>query len=232
VIKVVALIAGMIARADNINKMDLLRHGARGRLFTAARAPSTLGTFLQAFTFGHVRHLDAVAARFLINLTERVPLLVGADQSRSSISTTRSRPPRVPEAGRRLRVLQGQGTKRARRDHLHPAVRTVDRGHPPAQGLDLLPAGRVPAGRRRPGSREAGRGHRPDHHADGQRLYVHDVIAAARRGGALFSVTARMEKAVTRAITQIPDNGWLPIKYARAIYDQDEERWFSDAQVN
>src|SRR5450756_1932352 len=80
VTKVVALIAGMIAGADNINKMDLLRHGAMGRLFTAVRAPSTLGTFLRAFTFGHVRQLDAVASRFLINLTESVPLLVGAAQ--------------------------------------------------------------------------------------------------------------------------------------------------------
>ncbi|NMM30065.1 MAG: IS1380 family transposase [Cellulomonas sp.] len=61
--------------------------------------------------------------------------------------------------------------------------------------------------------------------------YVHDVIAAARRSGARFSVTARMDKAVSRTITQIPEDGWVPIKYARAIYDEDEQRWVSDAQV-
>jgi len=39
VTKVVALMAGMVAGADNINKMDLLRHGAMGKLFSALRAP-------------------------------------------------------------------------------------------------------------------------------------------------------------------------------------------------
>jgi len=38
VTKVVALMAGMVAGADNINKMDLLRHGAMGKLFSALRA--------------------------------------------------------------------------------------------------------------------------------------------------------------------------------------------------
>ena len=41
--------------------MDLLRHGGMGRLFDEVRAPSTLGTFLRLFTFGHIRQLDAVA---------------------------------------------------------------------------------------------------------------------------------------------------------------------------
>jgi hypothetical protein len=60
--------------------MDLLRHGGMGRLFTDVRAPSTLGTFLPLFTFGHVRQLDAVAARFLVRLATATPILAGADQ--------------------------------------------------------------------------------------------------------------------------------------------------------
>ena len=36
-----------------------------GTLFRGVRAPSTLGTFLRSFTFGHVRQLDAVASRLL-----------------------------------------------------------------------------------------------------------------------------------------------------------------------
>src|SRR3954470_19520843 len=63
--KILALIAGMIAGADSIDDMDLLRHGGMTRLFTDVRAPSTLGTFLRVFTFGHVRQLDAVAAQLL-----------------------------------------------------------------------------------------------------------------------------------------------------------------------
>jgi hypothetical protein len=40
-----------------------------------------------------------------------------------------------------------------------------------------------------------------------------------------------MDPAVTRAITQIPDDAWVGIKYPHAIYDQDEHRWVSDAEV-
>ena len=79
-LKVPALVAGMVAGADSIDDMDLLRHGGMGRLFTGIRAPSTLGTFLRTFTFGHVRQLDAVASRFLIALAKNAPLLPCADQ--------------------------------------------------------------------------------------------------------------------------------------------------------
>ena len=75
--KVSSVVAGMIAGADSISDLDLLRHGGMGRLFTGARAPSTLGTFLRAFRFGHVRQLDAVASRVLIGLAGQVPLLPG-----------------------------------------------------------------------------------------------------------------------------------------------------------
>ena len=88
----------MVAGADSIDDMDLLRHGGMGRLFTGVRAPSTLGTFLRAFTFGHVRQLDAVAARLLADLAAATPLLPGADRvGLSSTSTTRcARPTATP----------------------------------------------------------------------------------------------------------------------------------------
>jgi hypothetical protein len=77
-LKVPSLVAGMVAGADSIDDMALLRHGAMSRLFEGVRAPSTLGTFLRTFTFGHVRQLDAVASRLLINLARQAPLLPGA----------------------------------------------------------------------------------------------------------------------------------------------------------
>jgi len=40
-----------------------------------------------------------------------------------------------------------------------------------------------------------------------------------------------MDPAVTRAITEIPADAWTAIKYRRAIFDQDEGRWVSEAQV-
>src|SRR5690349_14283392 len=78
--KVLALVAGMIAGADCIDDMDLLRHGGMARLFDGIRAPSTLGTFLRVFTFGHVRQLDAVAAGLLARLVTATPILPDADQ--------------------------------------------------------------------------------------------------------------------------------------------------------
>ncbi len=69
-LKVASLVAGMVAGADSIDDMALLRHGGMGRLFAAIYAPSTLGSFLRSFTFGHVRQLDAVASRFLLALAD------------------------------------------------------------------------------------------------------------------------------------------------------------------
>jgi hypothetical protein len=65
----------MAAGADSFDDMALLRHGGMGRLFDRGYAPSTLGSFLRAFTFGHVRQLDAVASRFLTGLVGRAPML-------------------------------------------------------------------------------------------------------------------------------------------------------------
>jgi hypothetical protein len=61
--------------------------------------------------------------------------------------------------------------------------------------------------------------------------YGHDVIAAARRGGARFSVTVRMNPAVLSAISGIAESAWTPIRYPNAIWDEDEQRFISDAQV-
>ena len=72
-LKVASLVAGMVAGADSIDDMALLRHGGMGRVFARAYAPSTLGSFLRAFSFGHVRQLDAVASRFLTALADQTP---------------------------------------------------------------------------------------------------------------------------------------------------------------
>jgi nucleoside-diphosphate-sugar epimerase len=79
-LKVASLVAGMVAGADSIDDMALLRHGGMGRVFARAYAPSTLGSFLRSFTFGHVRQLDALASRFLTRLAaqgERAAQVVG-----------------------------------------------------------------------------------------------------------------------------------------------------------
>src|SRR3954447_230924 len=59
--KVMALLFAMVLGADSIEDCDLLRAGRTRRLLGGwVPAPSTLGTFLRAFTFGHVRQLDAL----------------------------------------------------------------------------------------------------------------------------------------------------------------------------
>ena len=64
--KVMALLFAMILGADSIDDCGLLRAGRTRRLLGGwIPAPSTLGTFLRAFTFGHVRQLDALLGRAL-----------------------------------------------------------------------------------------------------------------------------------------------------------------------
>ena len=64
--KVMALIYAMVLGADSIDDTDLLRAGRTRRLLGGwVPAPSTLGTFLRAFTFGHVRQLDKLLAESL-----------------------------------------------------------------------------------------------------------------------------------------------------------------------
>ncbi|MGH3628167.1 MAG: transposase, partial [Sciscionella sp.] len=59
--KVLSLVHGMLAGADRIDQMNVLRAGSTGMILGhRVMAPSTLGTFLRAFTFGHVRQLDRV----------------------------------------------------------------------------------------------------------------------------------------------------------------------------
>jgi hypothetical protein len=61
--KVMTLGSAMALGADCIDDCDLLRAGRTGQVLGhSVAAPSTLGTFLRAFTFGHVRQLDRVLA--------------------------------------------------------------------------------------------------------------------------------------------------------------------------
>ncbi len=61
--KVLTLVAAILAGASHIDHADRLRAGATVKILPfRVMAPSTLGTFLRAFTFGHIRQLDKVIA--------------------------------------------------------------------------------------------------------------------------------------------------------------------------
>ncbi len=77
--KLATLIASMCAGADYIDDVDVVRAGGMKTLFNRVYAPSTVGTLLREFTFGHARQLDSVLAEHLAGLCERVDLLPGAD---------------------------------------------------------------------------------------------------------------------------------------------------------
>jgi hypothetical protein len=129
-VKVPALVAGMVAGADCIDGMDPLRHGGMDRPFGPARAPSTLGTFLRSFSFGHVRQLDAVASRLLVNLASHTPILAGADQvAFVDVDDTVRETHGYAKQGRRVRLHRHQGPERADRHGVHPDHGAGDHGN-------------------------------------------------------------------------------------------------------
>lgn len=236
-VKVPALVAGMVAGADSIDDMDLLRHGGMGRLFTGIRAPSTLGTFLRGFTFGHVRQLDSVAAAFLTGLVGRTPLLAGAD-SLTYLD--------VDDTMRETHgyAKQGAGYGYTKVKGLNALIATISTPiAAPVIGATRLRRGAVKSDRGAGSlvtqglgiARACGAGG-PDRsglvlvRADSA-FYCHAVIAAARRGGARFSITARMDAAVKKAIAAIDEQAWTPIRYPHAVWDQEGQCWISDAEV-
>jgi hypothetical protein len=62
-------------------------------------------------------------------------------------------------------------------------------------------------------------------------FYNAAVIGAIRRGGARFSVTVPMNASIRAAIAAIPGDAWTPIRYPRAIWDDQLDAWVSDAEV-
>ncbi len=231
-VKVPALIAGMVAGADSISDMDLLRHGGMDRLFNGVRAPSTLGTFLRAFTFGHVRQLDAVASRFLVGLARNAPILPGAGQGcYVDIDDTIKATYGYQKQG------AGYGYNGVKGLNALVAIVSTPLSAPVIAATRLRRGGTNSArgaarivGDALVTAKACGAGGLVTVRADSA-YYTHDTIAAARRGGARFSITVRMNSAVIKAISGIQESAWTPIRYPNAIWDEDEQRFISDAEV-
>lgn len=231
-VKVTSLVAGMAAGADSIDDMDLLRHGGMARLFAGVRAPSTLGTFLRAFKYGHVQQLEAVGSRVLANLATLTPVLAGAAEvAYVDVDDT------IREVHGYAKQGAGFGYSGVR--GLNALVATVSTPlAAPAIAATGLRRGAAASAR---GSarflaralataKAAGAGGLVTVRADSA-YYQYKFIDAARRGGARFSVTARMTSTVKAAIAAIPELAWTPIKYPHAVWEEAEQRWISDAEV-
>ena len=62
-------------------------------------------------------------------------------------------------------------------------------------------------------------------------FYSAAFTGAVRRAGAFFSVTVRLDPKVKAAIAAISETAWTPIRYPRAIWDDQLRAWVSDAEV-
>jgi hypothetical protein len=62
-------------------------------------------------------------------------------------------------------------------------------------------------------------------------FYNHKFIAAARAGGAHFSVTARQNKHLRAVIATIGEDAWVGIRYPNAVWEEAERRWISEAEI-
>lgn len=235
--KLATLVAGMAAGADSIDDMNILRHGGMSKLFDRVYAPSTLGSFLRSFAFGHVRQLDAISSRFLTNLNEHTPLLpTDRDNTDASMIFVD-----VDDTVIDVHSASKQG---------------AGFGYQGSRGLNALLAtastpdsSQIIVGQRlRKGSTSSARGADKfvsDALATTTRInsglpvlvradsayYSSTVAKAARGGGADVSITVRMDKKVKAAIGTISDDTWTGIAYPEAIYDEETRTWISKAEV-
>ncbi len=230
--KVACVLAGMLAGADSIDDLDLLRHGAMGKLFTGVRAPSTLGSFLRCFQFGQVRQLDAVASRTLCRLAERVPGLVPCG------------PVAWLDVDDTIKPVYGRAKQAAEHGYTH--IRGLNAQVAAVSGPGLAPI--ITAARLRRGAAASAHGavrlvrdavatlRRAG--VNGQLLvradsayYQQRLIAAIIKAGCQFSIGARLNSGIRAAITTIDDQAWVPILYPNAIMDPDTGELISTAEV-
>jgi hypothetical protein len=239
--KVSSLVAGMVAGADSIDDMALLRHGGMGRVFAHAYAPSTLGSFLRSFTFGHVRQLDAVASRFLTALADQTPVLPGLGEGHVLVDVDDT----IIEVHGYAKQGSGYGYSGVR--GLNALIATVTTaGSAPvivgqrlrrgscgsSRGAARLVTDALSTLKRLNASADASGGEpmqvlvRAD-----SAFYGHGTVGAAVRAGADVSVTMRQFPSVRTAISAIAEDAWQPIEYTDAVFDQATGRWVSRAEV-
>jgi hypothetical protein len=238
-VKIACLAAGMAAGADSIDDLDLLRHGAMPVLFGDIRAPSTLGSFLRSFTWGNVLQLGKVHRQVLAELARLTPLLPGKDiLAFLDIDSQQKRVYGHAKQGAAFGFTKIQGKGLLVRG-LNVLAATI---------CTPLAAPVIAGTRLRGGNASSARGAASmitegvtTARAAGctgtlvvrmdSAFYGSPAVRAARKAGARFSVTVRMDPRARAAIAAIPGDAWIPIRYPRAIWDDQLGRWVSDAEV-
>ena len=209
--KLMTLVASALAGGDCIDDAEALRSGSTGRVLgCVVKAPSTLGTFLRSFRWGHVRQLDRVSRELLARAWAASgglgdgPLTIDLD---STICET-----------------YGLGKEGARRHGY-----TGKRGYHPLLAV-AAGTGEVLMARLREGRSNTARG--AAHFlretlgrvryagARGQLtvradsgFYTHSIVAVCRKMGVRFSITVRQHRSLRNLIEAIPEREWRPIPY-------------------
>lgn len=232
-IKVRTILSGMLAGADSIDDLDVLRSGATGRVLGEVRAPSTIGTFLRLFTHGHVLQLGKVGRVLLRRLLGEVPALSGTAGGLVMVDMDDT-----------IREVHGYAKQAAAFGY--SGVRGLNALLVTITGQDAAPLVAEASLRRGNVRSGAGAGHHlaralatvretmPQRQslarADAA-FCTHENVTAAIRGGAWFSFTIPHWKTVQAAIAGIRDDAWTKIKYTDAVRDEETGEWISDAEV-
>jgi len=221
--KVMTLVYAMVLGADCIDDCDVLRSGRLSALLGRVVAPSTLGTFLRAFTFGHVRQLDRLLAEAL-----RRAWVAGAGPGDGRL---------VVDVDSFIGEVHGYAKQGAafgytRRRGYHPMVAT------------RADSGEVLHIRLRKGSAASPRGvlrfaeeliaRVTRAGATGTKLFRADsafwnkkLIARLQRAGWQYSIGVRLQAWVPDAIDQIPEDAWRTLE----DYPEDGEAQIAETMV-
>jgi hypothetical protein len=238
-LKVACLVAGMAAGADSIDDMYLLRHGAMSALFGGIRAPSTLGSHLRSYTWGNVSQLEKAGREFLIALAGEAPLLPGAQTlAFIDIDSMQKRVYGHSKQGARFGHTKIQGKSLLVRG-LNALVAVVSTPlSAPVIAATRLRGGNAASARGAASLAARAIGTARDCGCTGTIIVRMDsayyngaVISAIRSQGARFSVTAPVNASIRAAIDAVPEQAWTPIRYPRAIWDDQLDAWISDAEV-
>lgn len=209
--KLLSLVASALAGGDCIDDADALRAGGSGAVLGhTVKAPSTLGTFLRSFRFGHVRQLDRVS-RALLARAWRTSAGPGEGPLTIDIDST---------------ICETYGlAKEGGSHHTYNHVR----GYHPLLAV-AAGTGDILHARLRGGNANTGRGAANFLAETVERVreagltgaltlrtdagfYAHSVVAAARKHKVRYSITIRQSTATNRAIEAIPESHWTPIPY-------------------
>ena len=209
--KLMTLVASALAGGDCIDDADALRAGGTaGVLDCTVKAPSTLGTFLRSFRWGHVRQLDRVSRELLARAWAAgagpgdAPFTIDLD---STICETYG----LAKEGARHHGYTGQrgyhpllavaaGTGDVLMARLREGRANTARG---AAHFLRETLGRV---------RHAGARGQLTVRADSG-FYTNSIVALCRKMKVRFSITVRQHAQLRKLIEAIPDAEWRPIPY-------------------